>query len=135
LPFTHTLPRQLVIYTLVGLTALALDVVLFQMLIGTGLGTVSANFTSRLTAGLLGYLAHRRFTFRASWRIRDLPSFARFVTWWITCTLLGGWVLNLALGRFGEGLALAAVKVGLELLLALASFLVFRLWVFRRRRD
>ncbi len=133
MPFNYALPKQILIYVLVGVGQLAFDLALFQWMVAAGVGTVPANFVSRLSAGVFGFVAHRLFTFRASWTIRNVPAFLRFIAWWVACTLLGGWLLGLLADRMGVGVSLAVAKVGLELLLALASFFVFRQWVFRRR--
>lgn len=133
MPFTHALPGQLLIYVLVGVFQLVIDLLLFQSLISAGVDAVPANFISRLSAGLLGFAGHRIFTFRATWEIRNVPAFLRFIGWWVACTLLGGWLLGEFIDRSGMGAPLAAAKVAVELLLALASFLVFRHWVFGRR--
>lgn len=133
MPFSYALPRQVLIYVLVGVGQLAFDLLLFQFMVAAGIGAIPANFISRLSAGVLGFIAHRLYTFRASWTIRNASAFLRFIAWWLACTLLGGWVLGMLVERLGVGVPLAAAKVGLELVLALVSFLVFRQWVFGRR--
>lgn len=135
MPFRYALPRQVLIYLLVGVGQLAFDLLLFQFMVAAGLGAIPANFISRLSAGVLGFIAHRLYTFSASWTIRNVPAFLRFIAWWLACTLLGGWILDMLVAHLGTGLPLAAAKVSLELILALASFLVFRHWVFGRRRG
>ena len=125
--------RQGFRYVAVGLFQLVLDWGGFVALTAAGVDTAIANPTSRTCVMLLGFWLHGTYTFadgnghRLSW-----GRLARFLTTWVTLTVLGTVLLKQLADAHGLGAAWLA-KPMVEACLAVMSFLSLRFWVFRKQ--
>ena len=126
--------RQPLLFGLVGGLQYLVDGALFALLISAGIGTSPANVTSRACAAGLGFVLNRYLTFgqREETVGRLARSLLRFALLWVSLTLLSTLaVLGLEqLWGAGTGQRIAA-KLVVEAVLAVASFLLSRYWVFR----
>lgn len=119
-------------FLLVGALLVLADTAVFIGLTHLGLDPRPANLLSRLLGAALGFLLHGGFTFAEGGVARlDREAFFRYALLWLALTALGALILGAIARAFGL-LAAWAVKAPLEALLAVASFLSMRLWVFRR---
>jgi putative flippase GtrA len=119
-------------FALVGVALIAADAGLFILLSAAGLHPHPANLLARLGGAALGFLLHGGFTFAAAdgaWPRR--PALLRYALLWLALTALSTLSLGAIAAAFGLRAAWAA-KAPLEALLAVASFFLMRLWVFRR---
>jgi putative flippase GtrA len=127
--------RQPLLFGFVGGLQYLIDGALYAALIAAGLATLPANLTSRASAAGLGFVLNRYFTFgqRDETLGRLWRSLLRFVLLWAGLTLLSTLaVLALeALWGADTGQRIMA-KLLVEAVLAVASFLLSRFWVYRR---
>jgi putative flippase GtrA len=119
--------RQPLLFGFVGGLQYLIDGALYAALIAAGLATLPANLTSRASAAGLGFVLNRYFTFgqRDETLGRLWRSLLRFVLLWAGLTLLS------ALWGADTGRRILA-KLLVEAVLAVASFLLSRFWVYRR---
>ncbi|MDW8480292.1 MAG: GtrA family protein [Xanthomonadales bacterium] len=124
------LRREALRFLLVGALLVAVDALVFMALSALGLEPGLANLAGRLSGAALGFLAHGGFTFAgADARLGGGP-LARYALLWLALTLLS----TLAVAGAARSLGLATawlLKPPLEVLLAVASFLLMRHWVYR----
>lgn len=126
--------RQTLLFLLVGGLQYVLDAALFAVFISLGLATTPANVLSRATAAAGGFLANRYITF--SKRDDTAKSFGssllRFVMLWLVMTVLSTSLIVLIKHAFGTSFEIqVAGKLLVEAVLAVASFLASKYWVFR----
>lgn len=125
------LRRQIPLYLVIGMLQLGLDSALFIALTAAGLPVGSANVLSRALAALLGFALNGRYTFQSverPWRLsRSLP---RFIAIWCALTALGTMAVS-AVDSHGSLRLAWAMKPMIDALLALASFLISRCWIYR----
>ncbi|GIX32698.1 MAG: hypothetical protein KatS3mg125_0654 [Lysobacterales bacterium] len=119
-------------FLLVGALLIAVDTLLFIGLTALTIDARLANLVSRLCGAALGFLLHGGFTFADE---QDPPlwsrAFLRYAILWLGLTAFGALTLGAIAHAMGLRAAWAA-KAPLEALLAVASFLLMRRWVFRR---
>ena len=126
--------RQPVFFLLVGGFQYVLDAALYALFIGIGIATVPANVTSRATAAAAGFLLNRYWTFgqRNDTVRRFGASLFRFIVLWLTMTLISSLaILALQQAWGSDNASRIMAKLLVEAVLAVASFLVSRFWVFR----
>lgn len=126
--------RQPLLFLAVGGIQYLLDAGLYAALIGGGVATLPANITSRAGAAAIGFVLNRYVTFgqRNETVRRFGTSLLRFVALFAVMTLLSSLaVLALEVVWGGDNLRRIAAKLLVEAVLAVASFLVSRFWVFR----
>jgi putative flippase GtrA len=118
----------------VGGVQYLLDAGLYAVLIGSGIATLPANITSRASAAGVGFVLNRYLTFgqRNETLRRFSASLLRFVVLFAVMTLLSSLaVLWLEVAWGDDNTRRIAAKLLVEAVLAVASFLVSRFWVFR----
>lgn len=98
------------------------------------MGVGYANALSRFCAACLGYVLNSKYTF--STNPQSSTMFLRFILYWLGMTLLGSAVL-IALDNLLSGIAkntayLMASKIAVEGFLFMVSYLVAKLWVFKK---
>lgn len=125
------LSRQLVFYLAFGVFQLCVDWLIFLSLTHFGVDIRIANPTSRLIAALVGYLLNGLFTFRTSAapQIRG-RTLAKYLALWVLLTCLSTLLILLGHKLIGDS-ALPYVKFVVEAFLALVSFTLMKLWVYR----
>lgn len=122
--------RQSLRFLLVGALLIAADSAAFVALTWLGAGVHSANLIGRLSGAALGFVLHGGFTFADGDARLGVRPLRRYALLWLLLTALG----TLAIGAIAAvaGLHWAwLLKPLLEVVLAAASFLGMRLWVFR----
>ena len=126
--------RQPLFYLIVGGLQYLVDAGLYALIISNGVTTLPANVTSRASAASMGFLLNRYWTFgqRDETLKRFGSSLLRFLVLFATMTLISTLVV-LALERLwgDDNTSRIIAKMLVEALLAVASFLVSRLWVFK----
>lgn len=126
--------RQPLFFLIVGGVQYLVDAGLYAVMISNGITTLPANITSRASAASMGFLLNRYWTFgqRNESLKRFVRSLLRFLILFAAMTLISTlailW-LETVLGNDNTSRIIAKLLV--EALLAIASFLVSRFWVFR----
>ena len=126
--------RQPLFFLIVGGVQYLVDAGLYAVMISNGITTLPANITSRASAASMGFLLNRYWTFgqRNESLKRFVRSLLRFLVLFAAMTLISTlailW-LETVLGNDNTSRIIAKLLV--EALLAIASFLVSRFWVFR----
>lgn len=125
---------QVVAFVLVGALQLLVDWAVFVALTYYGVPVATANFTGRLAGAMLGFSLNGLFTFRAGSNGRLTSEQAlRFATFWVAATFVSTCSVYLV----GRQLSLRAAwlaKPAIEALLAVAGFLVSKLWIYRNAK-
>lgn len=125
------LPRQVVLFVLIGLTQLALDSALYIGLTAAGLTVAVGNVAGRVAGACLGFWLNGRYTFADQGRARlQGRHLLRFVLTWCALTVLSTWLMAMIAdwaGLRGSWLA----KPLVEAAMAAIGFVVWRQWVYR----
>jgi putative flippase GtrA len=123
--------RQLIFYLAFGVFQLCLDWLIFISLTHLGVDIRIANPTSRFIVALAGYLLNGLFTFRTSStpQIRG-KTLIKYLALWALLTCLSTLLILLGHRLSGDS-ALPYVKFIVEAFLALVSFTLMKLWVYR----
>ncbi len=126
-----SLPRQGILFLLVGGTQLLLDWALFVALTWAGLAVVPSNIMARACAAGSGFWLNGRFTFA----LGSVPKLGRrrlvrFGLLWCALTVLSTVLLGRLAGLSGLEWAWLA-KPLVEAVLAIMSFFIQRQWVYR----
>lgn len=126
------LPREVGLFCVFGGVQLFVDWLAFVSLSALGVSLVAANLSGRLGGALVGFLLNGRVTFRVSesasgWAGR----FVRFLVTWLLLTAVSTLTLLWVQSAWGVGAAWAG-KIFIEGALAVISFLVLKLWVYRK---
>ena len=126
--------RQPLFFLVVGGIQYLVDAGLYALMISNGVTTLPANITSRASAASMGFLLNRYWTFGQ--RNESLKRFAnsllRFLVLFAVMTLISTLaVLWLEAVWGNDNTSRIIAKLLVEALLAVASFLVSRFWVFR----
>lgn len=126
--------RQPLFFLFVGGIQYLVDAGLYALMISNGVNTLPANITSRASAASMGFLLNRYLTFgqRNESLKRFGSSLLRFLVLFATMTLISTLaVLWLEAVWGSDNLSRIIAKLLVEALLAVASFLVSRFWVFK----
>ncbi len=126
--------RQPLIFLVVGGVQYLLDAGLYALMISNGVTTLPANVTSRASAASMGFLLNRYWTFgqRNESLKRFVSSLARFLVLFITMTVLSTLAVLWLESQWGDdNTSRIIAKLLVEAVLAVASFLTARFWVFR----
>lgn len=128
--------RQLLLFFVFGCTQFAVDTLLLVLLAQSHVPVALANPLSRACAAVLGLLLNFTITFgRGTPRAIDAPTVLRYATVWVSITLLSTVLVALLYRLRPDGIAaaswLATVKIGVEGVLFLVSFLLARTWIYR----
>lgn len=127
-----TLFKQGAGFIVVGLAQLAVDFSTFVLLSYMGVGVVIANVVARFMGAASGYSLNGLFTFSShTHRSLHLVSACKFVIAWLCLTGFG----TFAIVQLRDILHSPSwvIKLLVESVLALVSFLAMRLWVFAHR--
>jgi putative flippase GtrA len=127
--------RQPLFFLAVGGIQYVIDAGLYAVLISNGVTTLPANITSRASAAAIGFLLNRYVTFgqRNESLKRFSSSLLRFLLLWGAMTLISSLAVLWLQAIWGDDNTRRIIaKLMVEALLAVASYLVSRFWVFRR---
>ena len=125
----HRESRQIVKYAIVGVTNVAIDFVLYAVLVDAGLGYVLAKVLSLAVATANGYTFNRLWTFRAGRHRHSMA--ARYYAVQCFCLALNLVLLALLIEVADVG-EVPAQAIALPFV-AGVSFLINRFWTFGRR--
>lgn len=126
-----SLTRQGSHYLLIGLLQYVVDWGVMVGLSHLGLNVEASNIAGRVSGAVLGFWLNGRITFASEDTTVGGPQLMRFILLWLCTTL----VSTLAIGAIEDAAGLQwawLAKPAVELVLAGASFLVSRHWVYRR---
>jgi putative flippase GtrA len=126
--------RQPLFFLIVGGIQYLLDAGLYAVLISNGVTTLPANITSRASAASIGFVLNRYVTFgqRNESLKRFSSSLLRFLLLFAAMTLISSLAVLWLEAEWGrDNTHRIMAKLLVEGLLAVASFLVSRFWVFR----
>jgi len=122
---------QALLFLVVGGVQFGVDAGLFVGLTWLGMVPAWANIAARLSAACLGFFLNGRLTF--GHRSLDRAQFARYIATWVLLTAAS--TITVASVATMAGLEWAwLAKLLVELVLAVASFLLMRNWVFGKGR-
>lgn len=120
---------------MVGVFQYLLDSGMYAVLISSGVATLPANVISRASAAGIGFLLNRYLTFgqRNETLKRFSYSLLRFLVLFTTMTLISTLAILWLEAAWGDdNTSRIIAKMLVEAVLAAASFLVSRFWVFKR---
>lgn len=126
--------RQPLFFLIVGGVQYLIDAGLYALMISNGVTTLPANITSRASAASMGFLLNRYWTFgqRNESLKRFISSLARFLVLFIAMTALSTLAVLWLESQWGDdNTSRIIAKLLVEAVLAVASFLTARFWVFR----
>ncbi len=127
-----SLARQAPLFLLMGGIQLVLDSAVTIGLSRAGVALGVANVIGRVCGAMLGFWLNGRFTFGGPESRLGLAALARFLIAWLLLT--GASTLALAAVESNLGLRAAWIaKPAVEAALAVVSFFVSRLWIYRVR--
>lgn len=119
---------RIVLFLAVGGLQFALDSGLFILLTHWGMAPSWTNLLTRFSAALLGFLLNGKLTFGQS-RLTGRQLF-KYLLLWVALTLLSTGAV-VAIGQMAGIRAVWGMKIVVEILLAVVSFVLMRRWVFR----
>ncbi|MDQ2701771.1 MAG: GtrA family protein [Pseudomonadota bacterium] len=123
---------QALLFLVIGGVQFALDAGLFVALTWFGMVPAWANIAARLSAACLGFFLNGRLTF--GHRSLGRAQFARYISTWVLLTAAS--TITVAGVAAMAGLKWAwLAKLLVEIVLAVASFLLMRNWVFGAPRG
>lgn len=123
---------QALLFLAVGGVQFGLDAGLFVALTWLGMLPAWANIAARLSAACLGFFLNGRLTF--GHRSLTNAQFARYIATWVLLTAVSTATVAGVATMAGLKWAWLA-KLLVEIVLAVASFLLMRNWVFGKPRD
>lgn len=128
---SSALPRQVLLYVLVGLAQLVLDTAVFVASTALGTPVPAGNLAGRIAGACLGFWLNGRWTFATDGRSRlQGRHLARFLVAWSVLTVIS--TIAVAQVAAAAGLQWSwLAKPFVEAVLALAGFFVMRLFVYR----
>lgn len=118
---------RVILFLIIGGVQFAFDSGLFIVLTYWGMLPLPANFLTRFSAAMLGFLLNGKVTFGQSRLTRQ--QLLRYVLLWISLTLLSTGAVTVT-GSMGGIQAAWVMKICIEILLAMLSFVLMRRWVF-----
>ncbi len=123
----HTELVRIALFLAVGGLQFAFDAGLFILLTYWGMPAFWTNLFTRFTAAMLGFLLNGKLTFRQPRLTRQ--QLLRYVLLWVSLTLLSTGAVVLT-GSMAGIPAAWRMKVCIEIVLAMLSFMLMRRWVF-----
>lgn len=125
------LPRQALLYFIVGLAQLALDSAVFVASTAAGVPVAGGNVAGRIAGACIGFWLNGRYTFAADGRARLQGRHRiRYVVAWVVLTCVSTLAVaqvEAMVGLRGSWLA----KPFIEAVLAVVGFVVARHWIYR----
>jgi len=131
LTLLHRDGMRFVLFLIFGGIQFCLDAGLFMLMSYLGLSAIIANVLARFLAACTGFLLNGRMTFGRE--KLDRMQFVRYVICWVILTCVSTLVISLVAETAGLKWAWGA-KLAVEVVLAFASFLMMRNWVFAAKR-
>jgi putative flippase GtrA len=130
---SSSLPRQSVLFLLVGLAQLVVDTAIYIGLTALGMPVTPANIAGRVGGVSLGFALNARYTFAVDGQSHmGRRTMFRFLVMWLALTALSTLILAQVAGSAGlQGSWLA--KPAVEAVMAAIGFIIQRHWVFRPR--
>lgn len=123
---------KLISFFICGVIQFGIDTAIFTGLTGLGIGVAVANILSRGSAACVGYYINGKFTFQKK---MDKTVFLRFSLYWGGMTILSTVLIYLFehLLLLNASIKLMAlIKVAVEIILFFASFLIAKIWVYKK---
>ena len=124
--------NKILSFFICGVVQFGLDTALFTGLTWLGVSVALANVLSRGSAACLCYYINGRFTFQ---RKMDKYVFLKFVVYWAGMTVLSTALIYLFehyLITASSVKLMAMTKVFVEILLFFVSFLIAKIWVYKK---
>ncbi|MEZ0582833.1 GtrA family protein [Erwinia sp. STN24] len=125
--------RNIFIFFAVGITQLAVDTMLFSLMVRFGTDYVVANFISRAIAAITGFILNGRLTFR---KRLSLKVFIKFWIYWSIMTALSSLLLMFIHGFIAavapESYVAALSKIVVEFILFFISYVIAKVWVYKK---
>lgn len=124
--------NKILSFFICGVVQFGLDTALFTGLTWLGVSVALANIISRGSAACLGYYINGRFTFQ---RKMNKYVFLKFVVYWAGMTVLSTALIYLFehyLITASSVKLMAMTKVFVEILLFFVSFLIAKIWVYKK---
>ncbi|BEB08670.1 GtrA family protein [Escherichia coli] len=124
--------NKLILFFICGVIQFGLDTIIFTFLTSVGLSVVLANVFSRGLAACVGYYINGRYTFRKK---VDRYVFLKFVVYWSGMTLLSTlliYMIEYFLLSTSSIKLMALTKVVVEIFLFFISFLIAKIWVYKK---
>ena len=118
---------RIALFLAVGGAQFVFDAGLFILLTYWGMVPFWTNLLTRFSAAMLGFLLNGKLTFRQSRLGRE--QLFRYALLWVFLTLLSTGAV-VAIGQVAGVRAAWGMKVLVEILLAVLSFMLMRRWVF-----
>jgi Predicted membrane protein len=123
--------RQGTSFLFVGGCLVLVDWGVFVLLSASGVNTPVANVAGRVVGALLGFVANGHITFGSAGQGRlGMRRFVRFAMLWLVMTVMSTYLVS----EVATHLSLQTAWLGkpmVEAVLAVASFIVSRHWVYR----
>lgn len=132
-PRASVLQWQLLSFGFVGGVQLLVDWLVFVALSALGVPVLAANLGGRVSGASLGFWLNGTVTFRhAAGPVRDGLTLLRFLAMWLLLTAVSS-VTLWGIDAHGSLKLAWLAKPLVEAVLAMASFVLSRHWVYRRR--
>ena len=126
---------QAFVFIAVGLLLLAIDTSIFFILSFSHLSTININLLSKSGAAIFGYFLHRKYTFRSENEWQNLGQIIRYLTYLILMIAISTALIALSeipIEGFRERpLVTLVVKVFVESICVVISFIISKVWVYR----
>ena len=127
--------KQFYVFIIVGLVLLVLDTAIFFLLSFSTISTPKINMMSKSCAALFGYFLHQKYTFNSqnSWyNLQQIVKYILYLVFMIVISTLLLQVFELVVLDFrGFPLVTLGVKVGVESICVIISFLISKIWVYK----
>ena len=124
--------NKLISFFICGVIQFGLDTAIFTGLTWLGVSVAVANILSRGSGACVGYYINGRFTFQKK---MDRHVFLKFVLYWGGMTLLSTALIYLfehLLADYSSVKLMALTKIVVEILLFFLSFLIAKIWVYKK---
>ena len=129
--------QKILIFSIVGLTTLLVDIVIFNLLLNIDINPEWANFISTSIAAIYGYVGHLKFTFKANDVSGNFENFSKFILLGILSIAVGQIIL-VSLIDFIDGpdrFQINLIKVFSILFVAIIRFLIMNTFIFVNKKE
>ena len=127
--------NQLFVFIAIGFLLLAIDTSIFLALTFSPISTININLLSKGGAAVFGYFLHRKYTFTEASEWHNLGQIIRYLLYLILMILISTALIAfseyLIEGFRDNFLVTFAVKVLVECICVVISFLISRFWVYK----
>lgn len=121
---------EVVLFLAVGGAQLTLDWIVYVVLSYGTLPVAVANIIARMSGASLGFWLNRKVTFPGADGRVGRSHFLRFSAFWVVATFFSTAILEAARWHYGLE-ASWLVKPAIEAVLAVASYLISKYWIYR----